>query len=230
MTYCVSDLHGRYDLYMKLLKRLKLSEEDRLYILGDLVDRGPEGLKIVLDVAKRENVICLMGNHDLTAQFILSKLLGGLTAGQLADLRELYGAWVYDGGDTTIAEFKALSLEDRRLAVMTLDSFRNYAEVKAGGNHFVLCHGGIDNYEPTKPLREYTIADLAFCREDYTKPKFSTEGVYLVTGHTPTAAIEGGEAGRIFYSHDHIAIDCGAVFGFGLGCLCLDTLQEIYVS
>ena len=38
MNYAVSDFHGRYDLYKKLLETLNLSDEDTLYILGDFVD------------------------------------------------------------------------------------------------------------------------------------------------------------------------------------------------
>lgn len=35
--------------------------------------------------------------------------------------------------------------------------------------------------------------------------------------------------GRIYKNNNHIAIDCGAVFGGRLGCLCLDTMKEFYV-
>ena len=64
MTYAMSDLHGRYDLYIEMLEKIKFGENDTLYILGDFVDRGDEGLKIVLDITKRDNVIPIMGNHD----------------------------------------------------------------------------------------------------------------------------------------------------------------------
>lgn len=42
MIYVMSDLHGRYDLYIKMLERLNLQKPDMLYILGDFVDRGPD--------------------------------------------------------------------------------------------------------------------------------------------------------------------------------------------
>lgn len=42
MTYAMSDLHGRYDLYIKMLEKINFSEGDTLYILGDFVDRGDE--------------------------------------------------------------------------------------------------------------------------------------------------------------------------------------------
>ena len=35
--------------------------------------------------------------------------------------------------------------------------------------------------------------------------------------------------GKIIKKNNNIAIDCGCVFGYGLGCLCLDNMQEYYI-
>ena len=75
MNYVVSDIHGCYDKYKKLLERIDLSENDTLYVLGDMIDRGPEGFKILLDMAQRPNVVGLMGNHEAMAVDALSKML-----------------------------------------------------------------------------------------------------------------------------------------------------------
>ena len=230
MTYAMSDLHGRYDLYMKMLEKINFCKTDKLYILGDLVDRGEEGMRIILDVAKRDNVIPLMGNHDYMALMILSSLARELRPGEAADLRELIDGWRFDGGMATYHEYKKLTPKEQKLALMTIDSFRHYAEVRIGEREFVLCHGGIRDYSDKRPLSDYTIEDLAFYREDYSKSKFAKRGKYLITGHTPTAAIDGAEEGKIYKTRDHIAIDCGAVFGYGLGCICLDTMEEFYVK
>ena len=37
-VYVISDIHGNYDLFMELLKKIKFSEKDTLYVLGDVVD------------------------------------------------------------------------------------------------------------------------------------------------------------------------------------------------
>ena len=230
MIYVMSDLHGRFDLYEKMLDRIGLKSSDTLYILGDVLDRGDEGFRIVLDIADRENVIPIMGNHDFLALSIIPCLERGFRPGQYEDMRYLIDSWKMDGGQESYREYKNLSASDRSLALMTLDSFRNFAEVGCGSLSFVLCHGGIKDYNKDRPLTDYTVEDFAFYREDYSKAKFSVKGRFLVTGHTPTAAIEGAQEGRIYRNRDHIAIDCGAVFGYGLGCLCLDTMEEIYVK
>lgn len=41
MHYVVSDIHGYYDRYLKLLEVINFTDDDTLYILGDIVDRGP---------------------------------------------------------------------------------------------------------------------------------------------------------------------------------------------
>ena len=40
MIYVMSDIHGMYEKYEKMLKQIDLSEKDTLYVLGDIVDRG----------------------------------------------------------------------------------------------------------------------------------------------------------------------------------------------
>lgn len=43
MIYVMSDIHGKYDKYIQMLKQIHFSEKDTMYILGDMIDRGGEG-------------------------------------------------------------------------------------------------------------------------------------------------------------------------------------------
>ena len=43
MVYIMSDIHGRKDCFDDMLKQIKLTENDTLYILGDVVDRNSDG-------------------------------------------------------------------------------------------------------------------------------------------------------------------------------------------
>lgn len=52
MTYTVSDIHGCYDKYRELLRAIQLQPNDTLYVLGDVIDRGPDGFKILLDAER----------------------------------------------------------------------------------------------------------------------------------------------------------------------------------
>ena len=60
MTYVMSDIHGCYDKYVKVLEKINFSEGDILYILGDVVDRGPNGMKVLLNIAEHKNIILMM--------------------------------------------------------------------------------------------------------------------------------------------------------------------------
>ena len=70
----------------------------------------------------------------------------------------------------------------------------------------------------------YFIMGEAEYEETYLEDKI------IITGHTPTGFIDPEYIGRIWKGNNHIAIDCGAVFGNPLGCICLDTMEEIYVK
>ena len=48
MEYVISDIHGCYDKFINMLKLINFSEEDTLYILGDIFDRGDKPLQIRL--------------------------------------------------------------------------------------------------------------------------------------------------------------------------------------
>ena len=236
MTYVMSDLHGMYDLYWKMLKKINFSDGDVMYILGDFADRGMYGLEILLDVAKRKNIVGILGNHDSMARDFLNAVGNNVNFEDIVDAdvdedaKVSWYLWMFNGGEITFEMYKVLTEEERATVLGVLNGLRNYEVLEVGGREFVLCHAGIHNYEKDKPLSEYSISDLTEKREDYTKPKFGVEGKFLVTGHTPTLRNPGATKGKIYRNHDHIAIDCGAVFGYGLGCLCLDTLEEFYVE
>ena len=46
MRYCVSDIHGEYELFEQLLKKIKFSSEDKMYICGDIIDKGKSPVKL----------------------------------------------------------------------------------------------------------------------------------------------------------------------------------------
>ena len=234
MQYAVSDIHGCYDKYIQLLHRLGLKDSDTLYVLGDMIDRGPDGLKILMDISMRPNVVPFLGNHEYAALTCLPWLMEELTEENtepdvlLWRLQSTQG-WISDGGETTIAEFRRLSTEARQDVLDILEALTVYEEVKAGGREFVLVHAGLGGFSPDKPLDDYQLDELILSRPEPGETYFPHK--YLVCGHTPTPYYTGArpEDARIYRKDMMIAIDCGCVSGGPLGCICLDTLEEIYV-
>ena len=42
MDYCISDIHGYYGLFCRLLDKIRFGDKDKLYVLGDIIDKGPD--------------------------------------------------------------------------------------------------------------------------------------------------------------------------------------------
>ena len=230
MTYAMSDIHGCFDKYQAMLYEIEFKSTDTLYILGDVIDRGPDGVKVLQDMNTRPNVFPILGNHEFTAavclpwlsQEITDQSLDSLTNDQIAALSE----WIINGGEPTLRSLRQLNREERQDILGYLREMELYAEVEAGGQSFVLTHAAPENFDPEKPLDAYELQDFLYGRPEPDSVYYPDK--ILVFGHTPTRVLCRQDT--IFRGGTFIDIDCGCVFKGGrLGCLCLDTLEEYYV-
>ena len=68
-TYVMSDIHGCYDEFQKMLNMISLSDNDRLILAGDYIDRGPKSREMLQWLEKcPSNVVPIKRNHD--AEFV----------------------------------------------------------------------------------------------------------------------------------------------------------------
>jgi len=78
-TYVISDIHGQYDMFMELIDKIDLKQTDTLYVLGDILDRGPHPIKVLKKLMEMPNAICIVGNHELMALECLEFLMKEIT-------------------------------------------------------------------------------------------------------------------------------------------------------
>ena len=66
-TFAIGDIQGCYAEFVRLLEEVSFDPaRDRLWLLGDLVNRGPASLKVMeLVMSLEANTIVVLGNHDL---------------------------------------------------------------------------------------------------------------------------------------------------------------------
>ena len=65
MIYVMSDIHGHKRRFDSVMKQIDLQPEDTLYVLGDVIDRNPDGIKILRQIMAMPNVRMVLGNHEL---------------------------------------------------------------------------------------------------------------------------------------------------------------------
>ena len=226
-VYAMSDLHGCYEKYIKMLDEINLCDGDTLYILGDVVDRGDGGIKILQDMMNRNNIMPIRGNHDFLAYRMLKMLTQSSYMYDEDELAEHFQMWLYDGGMPTLNAFNELTSQEQRMVLAYLSTFLIYKEIEICGKTYFLSHT-VPEKSKMLDFENVTPNDLVFGNPEYGKVYFNNK--IIVTEHTPTVFIDENSLGKIYKRNNHIAIDCGAVFGNPLGCICLNTLQEFYVE
>lgn len=233
MIYCISDIHGNYNGYKELLEKVHFSDTDTLYVLGDIIDRGKDSIRILQDMMMRPNVIPIIGNHEYMGIQCMKFLMQEISEDSIASLSKdiMQGLWEWQnvGGQATIDEFHKLSMEEKQDIIDYLEEFSLYEEVTVNDKNFVLVHAGLCNFAVDRPLEDYQLPELIFKAPEYFRVYYPNK--YLVTGHLPTRLIiENEKPDYIFKGNNHIGIDCGSGYGGQIGMICLDTGEEFYAS
>ncbi|MBS5115042.1 MAG: serine/threonine protein phosphatase [Erysipelotrichaceae bacterium] len=235
-TYVISDLHGHYQVFLKMLKKIEFSDSDLMYILGDVCDRGPQSLDIYLDIRKRPNVKLIRGNHEIMMRNSFMEDNKG---------RNSFRMWSQNGGRKTIENYheylgkgkiaKKEYLKKREIFINDMIDYVNkcpsFVEITVNHQQFVLIHAGIN---PEKTLYEQTEEECAWMREwFYMSPALKDK--LIIFGHTPTCFIKQTDDCNVWFDpefKDKIGIDGGlGSFDYGqLNCLCLDTMEIFVVT
>lgn len=230
MVYVTSDLHG-YPLekFKALLEKAGFSQNDFLYVLGDVIDRGNDGIKILRWLMSQPNAQLILGNHEkmlLDCDFLFEEIteesIDRLTGSKLG----VYSTWLSNGGTPTLNALKATRKSEIKYILEYLREAPLFETETVNGRDFVLTHSGLGCFKTDKKLTEYSKTDLL-----WTRPSINTryfDDITTVFGHTPTVYYGEEYRGRAVVTDTWIDIDTGAAMGLDPMLLRLDDMKEIY--
>ena len=225
-TYFCSDLHGEYELFLRLLAECGVGDEDVVYVLGDVLDKGRAAFRLLDYVMRRKNFVLVCGNHEETLRRLYEDKMTEYTGDNDREILDGIRAFYTDGRELTWE------------MIDYVDALPYYIEKE----DFICVHAGVQlNADETiVPMKsqspEYFVYDRKFKRENIV-PKSEK---CVLFGHTPCSYDNGtgrfiktlrpGAKGDGIKDYAKIRLDTGVVYTRTLGMLRLEDMKEIYVT
>lgn len=226
MEYIISDIHGEYNKFMRLLDAAHFCDDDLLVCCGDAIDKGNDSIRVVRQLLSMKNAVYIIGNHE----YDFAKYFAGLNVRYGKDcntilslLRERFPA---DG-----------NLLDWNTA-QRLCALPNFYETP----RYVCVHAGapMDAQGKLLPLSRMRVEQLVYDRDFKEKTVLPQNSKCVFFGHTPTVYVdprgrilgylrEGGSHHKIS-DYYKIHLDTGVYLTGTLGMFCVDDCRCFYVN
>ena len=167
-TFAIGDIHGCDVALERLLDAIVPTQDDRIILLGDICDRGPNTNRVfemLIDLSNRCQLLPILGNHD---EMMLA-VFGRLPNGNL-------NFWWGVGGSTTIESYGGdpQSVPDAHLDL--LEAAAPYIE----SDRDIFVHAGINH---SRPLSEQSFQTLRWDKISGSEPPHPS-GRRVICGHT----------------------------------------------
>jgi serine/threonine protein phosphatase 1 len=200
-VWVIGDIHGFSVTFENLVDTLDLSEKDRVVVVGDLIDRGPDSYNVVKIVQADSRIYSTKGNHEqmMVEGFIPKGISHKLEA----------NLWLRNGGIETAASYiRAFTTHsgEEDSAALEQEIIADKKWMNSLPTHIILdkwrlVHAG---YDPRTELDEQGEAEHLWIRTPFHSSKTAIdEQRCVVFGHTPTMLLFGGSDdsyGRVWYS------------------------------
>ena len=227
LIYVVADIHGRGDRFHEILDTIGFSEKDRLFILGDVIDRNPDGIRLLEEIMAADNMQMILGNHE----YMMINASED-PAFPLNDRFTNLDLWYLNGGAITEAAFKALPAEKQAEILAFLKQLPLNLELTCGKKRYLLVHGSpVSQYK--SEFCDY-IDETEYAVWNRWDPGFDRydRKTTVILGHTPTIHFFPRIPMEVYRKRNLLYIDCGCAYsaeeGGRLACLCLDTGGVLY--
>ena len=233
MIYVISDIHGDYHSFYKMLLKINFSSSDYLYILGDVVDKGSDNLYLLEFIRHMENACLVKGNHE----YLFERYLQGTITASL---------WDACGGSATRSEADSLPEEKKRELLAYLKALPIYKIITVEGEQYFLTHSGYNaDYAVQDPetglvdirksVDQAAAADMErylFSDDIHFIPASVRFDRKIIVGHYPVIFLPDHGTARIYHGSRYTDIDTGNErrdAGGRLSCLRLDDGRDFYV-
>lgn len=203
----IGDVHGHYNALQNLLEGISPNQDEQVYFLGDLIDRGPDSAKVV-DFVMNSGYGCIRGNHEEMLLYILTQEID----------TEDWNTWLYNGGQTTLESYNHHIPTEHIRWLQQLPTYLDLGDVW-------LVHAGVD---PDLTLEEQNSSQFCWIRDEFhamRKPYFKDK--LIITGHTITFNFPGVEPGKIVRGKGWLGIDTGVYHPYSYWLTGLDITNKI---
>jgi len=219
--FVMSDIHGQYELFLKMLDKIKLKRKDLLVIIGDICDRGKKSYEIYMKCMKMiklgYNLKFILGNHE---DMLLEDLENDYPIRYETEYSVFRNSKYFENKD-----MKDWHEENFLEEIEWLVKWLKNCPLIIYGNENIFVHAGLDLKKVLEKQEKETvlwIREEFWIMENVELEEYKGKNIYF--GHTPNIN------GRISKKTDRIkGIDCGAFFTHFLGCVEVKSQKEIYV-
>jgi len=187
-TYCISDVHGHLDNLNRFIETLNI--DDRVYVLGDVVDKGPNSIECLNIIKNDERFTMILGNHEHMMFNTLSKEKGTY------EYKMAYETWVnWNAGKITLIQYESLPKQEQTKLFNYIESLPlNIPNVKVGKRTFYLVHScpgsNISLTMSDVSYDDQTIFNYVWERVS-PMDDVSVDGQIVIAGHTPVQSYIG---------------------------------------
>ena len=219
--FVISDIHGQYDLFLKMIKKIGLKREDLMIIAGDICDRGEKSYEIYMKCMKMiklgYNLKFILGNHE---DMLLEDLENDYPLRYETEF-SIYRNSKYFNKKSMKEWYEENFFKEIKWLVKWLKN----CPLIISGNENIFVHAGLDLQTDVEKQERETVLwtrEEFWLNEESMLEEYRSKNIYF--GHTPNIN------GRISEKTDKIwDIDCGAFFTHFLGCVEVKSKEKIYV-
>lgn len=190
-----SDIHGHLSYFKKVLEKASFCDDDFLFIVGDIIEKGPENLntlRYIMELCKQGNVIPLIGNVDAYRLKLIYELSEENVYGfydYILALRKWVGTSFYEELATecgyTINSPDDILLSKQAVIAHFKKEFEFLANLPTvvETQNYIFVHGGLRKKQASDNLDKDIFELTKF--DAFAENTFNIFDKYVIAGHWP---------------------------------------------